>query len=106
MIYAVDFDGTLCQNEYPQIGEPIQEVIDFIKKVKLEGHQLILWTCRTGENLKCAVDWSEKQGIVFDAMNENLPQILDAFELDSRKIFANYYIDDRNLFIGIEEGEK
>ena len=44
-VYAIDFDGTICENKYPDIGKPIQPVIDFCKNMKVEGHKLVLWTC-------------------------------------------------------------
>ena len=93
-IIAVDFDGTLCTNCYPGVGFPNQVVIDYIKAEKKHGAKIILWTCRTGDILDTAVSWCKDQGLMFDAVNENLPEIVDAFGSDTRKIFANEYIDD------------
>ena len=42
-----------------------------------------------------AIEWCDKRGIVFDEVNKNLPEIIKAFCGDSRKVFANEYIDDR-----------
>jgi hydroxymethylpyrimidine pyrophosphatase-like HAD family hydrolase len=96
-IYAVDFDGTLCENEWPEIGKPIQKIIDFCIRKRAEGDKLILWTCRSGENLKDAVKWSNEHGMFFHAINENLPEQIVLFGTDPRKIGADYFIDDRNL---------
>lgn len=96
-IIAIDFDGTLCENKYPKIGEPNMDIIDYILKCQLNGDKVILWTCRTDEILKEAIDWCLDKGLVFDAVNENLPEIIDIFGGDTRKIFANVYIDDRNV---------
>jgi len=85
-IYAVDFDGTLCVNEYPLIGEPIQEVIDYVLDLQKEGNKLILWTCRREDDLDQAVDWCNEKGIVFDSVNENLEEIIKDFGDDTRKI--------------------
>ena len=30
MIYSVDFDGTLCSNRFPEIGEPNLNLIQFL----------------------------------------------------------------------------
>ena len=95
-IIAVDFDGTLCENKYPEIGEPNMELIDFLMSCQLNGDKVILWTCRNEEQTKAAVDWCSEKGLVFDAINENLPEIITEFGGDTRKIFANVYIDDRN----------
>jgi hydroxymethylpyrimidine pyrophosphatase-like HAD family hydrolase len=99
MIFTVDFDGTLCKHEYPKIGEPNQKMINFCKEIKKEGHKLILWTCRRDEPLQEAVQWCNEKGIFFDAVNENLPEIIEMFGGDCRKICADYYIDDRNLTV-------
>lgn len=100
MIYAVDFDGTLCNSNYPELGEPIDIVIEFCKQRKAEGHKLILWTCRSGRYLDEAVAWCKEQGLTFDAVNENLPEMIELFDNDCRKVFADYYIDDKNLVLG------
>lgn len=96
-IIAVDFDGTLCENKWLEIGEPNKELIAYLKKRQEAGDKLILWTCRVGEILDNAVAWSAGQGIIFDAVNENLPEVVSSFGTDTRKIFANEYIDDRNF---------
>lgn len=93
-IIAVDFDGTLCENAWPDIGDPITEVINYIKKQKKEGAQIILWTCRVDQKLAEAVSWCAKQGIFLDAVNQNVPEIIKAFGTDCRKIYADIYIDD------------
>lgn len=98
-IIAVDFDGTLCENKWPEIGMPNEELIEYLKKRQTNGEKLILWTNRVGNRLDEAVKWSAEKGLVFDAVNENLPEIVEAFGVDSRKIFANEYIDDRNRLL-------
>lgn len=96
IIYAVDFDGTLCENLYPAIGEPNRALIDYLKKQQSVGDKLILWTCRDGMDLKMAVGWCREQGLVFNAVNDNLPDIKKAYGTNPRKITADVYIDDRN----------
>lgn len=96
-IIAVDFDGTLCEDKWPEIGEANEELITYLKERKKAGTKLILWTCRVGTVLKNAVKWAAEKGLVFDAVNENLPEVLEWMGGDSRKIFANEYIDDRNF---------
>ena len=96
MIYAVDFDGTLCENAYPEIGKPNMAMILHFKTIKAMGHKLILWTCREGELLTQAVEWCKHWGLEFDAVNENLPELIKRFGNDCRKIGADYYCDDKN----------
>ncbi len=102
LIYAVDFDGTLCVDRYPEIGEPRPGVIEFIKAEQARGAKLILWTCRGGEQLEAAVTWCKEQGIKFDTVNENLPEHIALYNNDCRKVYADRYIDDRNIIVDIE----
>lgn len=98
-IIAVDFDGTLCENKWPEIGEPNVELIQYLIMMKKTlGARLILWTCRVGDMLDKAVEWCSKLGLEFDAINANLPDIIKEFGSDTRKVFANLYIDDRNFW--------
>lgn len=99
-IIAVDFDGTLCENMYPEIGKPNGVLIDELKVRKNNGAKIILWTCRVGDQLEQAIDWCRDHGLVFDAVNQNLPEIVESFGGDCRKVFAHEYIDDRNSGMG------
>ena len=95
-IIAVDFDGTLCENKWPEIGKPNRELIEFLKFAKkTDSTKLILWTCRTGDRLFEAVNWCMSYGLIFDAVNKNLPEIIEQFGEDTRKINADLYIDDK-----------
>ncbi len=94
-IIAVDFDGTLCYSNWPELGDPNRVLIDQLIKCRESGHKLILWTCRAGEPLEKAVSWCRQQGLVFDAVNDNLPEIVSLYGNNSRKITCDFYIDDR-----------
>lgn len=96
-IIACDFDGTLCENRFPDIGEPRFHVINRLKEEQKNGAKIILWSCREGEMLQAAIDWCKKYEIVFDAINDNLPETLKWMETNSRKVFANEYWDDRGI---------
>ncbi|MCL2599010.1 MAG: hypothetical protein FWD76_03770 [Firmicutes bacterium] len=99
-IIAVDFDGTIVADAYPKIGYPILKTIEFIKERQAKGDKIILNTCRTGERLQDAVEYCHtKLGIEFDAVNENLPERIKQFGGDSRKISADFYIDDKNVAV-------
>lgn len=93
-IIAVDFDGTLVENAYPDIGETKTDILEYCKEQKARGANIILWTNREGVELANAVKWCEKNGLALDAVNDNLPRVTEAFHNNSRKIFANEYIDD------------
>lgn len=102
-IIAVDFDGTLCVNNWPDIGEPNIALIEWLKQESLIGNKLILWTCRTDEMLKQAEVWCADHGLYFDAINVNIPESIELFGSDCRKVFADIYIDDKALSICAED---
>lgn len=98
-IYAFDFDGTIVTNKFPEIGDPIKDTIYFIKQVQNDGDYIILNTMRENDSLEKAVAFCKELGIEFDAVNDNLPHMKEFYGNNPRKIFANYYIDDHNLFL-------
>lgn len=91
---AVDFDGCLCENAWPEIGPPNWAVIRAALEQQRAGAALILWTCRSGELLDKAVAWCGEHGLTFDAVNENLPERLEHYGSESRKVSADEYWDD------------
>ena len=103
LIIAVDFDGTICEATFPDIGKPIKGAFNTLRRLHNEGHELILWTCRANETLMDALCWLEINGIsFFDAVNENTETWKELFpELKNdkagRKIFADVYIDDKQI---------
>ena len=94
-VWAVDFDGTLCRNAWPDIGEPNMELIEQLKLARQSGVALILWTCREGEAQARAVLWCVGFGLFFDAVNRNVPERIATYGMDARKVSADVYIDDR-----------
>ena len=96
--FAVDFDGTLCENAWPGIGEPRHDMIDWVKQLQNCGHKIILWTCRDSMHLVEAVVWCAEQGLFFDAVNDNLDKHKKRFGNNCRKIFADYYVDDKAIY--------
>lgn len=102
-ILAVDFDGTIVENKFPDIGLPDHVIIDAIKVYKEMGWKIILWSCRTDTMLQDAVNFCKDQlNLEFDAVNDNLPEVQQYFGGNTRKVFANLYWDDRNaaLYMG------
>ena len=96
MIIAVDFDGTIVENKYPDIGKEKAFAIQTLRTLQQEGNRLILFTSREGEDLAAAVKFCHERGLDFYAVNSNEPS--DAlFHKYSTKVIADIYIDDHNL---------
>ncbi len=93
---AVDFDGTIVENKYPQIGEPLLFAFETLQELQKRGFILILWTVRSGQLLDEAVAFCLMNGIEFYAVNRNHPEEHDC-DYFSRKLDVDVYIDDRNL---------
>ena len=117
-IIAVDFDGTLAHKhpdnidgsyganiKKPKIGISRWNIIDKIKEEQSKGTKIILWTCREGILLDEAVSWCSEKGIVFDAINENIPEINQrekkqwGISYKPRKVYATEYWDDKAVVI-------
>lgn len=99
MIFAIDFDGTLVENHPTtfEIVAPKMEVIETVKKVKEAGHIIILWTCRLGDRLEEAINFCKKYGLEFDYHNENSLAAKEHPFGDTRKIYADFYLDNKAL---------
>lgn len=98
MIYAVDFDGTLSVgSRWPEMGKPNKPLFDFLIRQQAAGAKIILWTNRSGGLLMGAVEFCRHRGLVFDAVNENLPDLIELYGNDSRKVSADVYIDDKAI---------
>lgn len=95
-IIAVDFDGTLIpEGCFPGTGPPNQQVLNYCKSEQAKGTKIILWTNREGEPLQTAVRWCHNHGLYLDAINDNLPESIAFLGGNSRKIYADEFIDDR-----------
>jgi len=96
LIVAIDFDGTIVDDAYPKIGKPKLFAFETLRRLQDDGHRLILWTYRCGIKLEEAVIFCEENGIQFYAVNKSFPEE-DFDHKNSRKIYADLFIDDRNL---------
>lgn len=97
MIIAVDFDGTIVEDRYPEIGREKPFAVQTLKMLVEQRHRIILWTVREGQYLEEAVAWCRERGLEFYAVNKDYPEEQKEHKTFSRKIKADLFIDDRNL---------
>lgn len=95
MFIAVDFDGTIVDHLYPDIGVPVPGAFEWLKKWQEKGAKLILWTMRSdgqhcGDVLTQAVEFCRAKGLEFYGLNENPTQDWSS----SPKAYAQIYVDD------------
>lgn len=98
MVIGVDFDGTIVEDKYPEIGKEIPFATETLKMLIKNHHRLILWTVREGKYLENAVNWCRERGVEFYAVNRDYPEeTTENNDHFSRKLKADVWIDDRNL---------
>ncbi len=99
MTIAVDFDGTIVEHRYPEIGREIPFATETLRMLIEDHHRLILWSVREGDLLQEAVDWCAERGVTFWAVNRDYPEEDGTKNNNhfSRKLKADYFIDDRNI---------
>ena len=96
MTIAVDFDGTIVENRYPEIGDERMFATETLKMLIQDRHRLILWTCREGRLLDDAINWCKERGVEFWTINKDFPEEnVTKNQQFSRKIKADLFIDDR-----------
>lgn len=97
MILAIDFDGTIVDHRFPEIGDAVPGAFDWLKAFQEAGAKLILWTMRSddredgGNYLTDAIQFCRKNGVEFWAHNTNPEQ---NSWTESPKAYAHVYIDD------------
>lgn len=102
-LISVDFDGTIVDHAFPNIGEPKPHAFEVLLALQAAGAKLILNTCREDEDrrkfLTEAVNFCKNKGVEFISVNEN--RLEDDFRDNPnylrRKPYAHIYIDDRNF---------
>lgn len=93
VIIGIDFDGTLAEHRYPEIGAKVPGAVETCRDLITAGHKLILWTMRSGSTLTDAVAWCAAEGIDFYGVNKNPSQDWS----DSPKAYCHIYVDDAAL---------
>lgn len=102
MNLSIDFDGTICELSFPEIGTLKKDADVYIKKLYEEGHKIIINTCRSGKYEGMAQDFLDANNIPYHYINSNLPELIVLYNQDCRKISADIYIDDKCL-MGLPE---
>lgn len=96
MYICIDFDGTIVDHRYPEIGEPVPMAVKWLLRLQSCGAKLILFTMRSddprfGALLTDAVEYLEKNGVKLFGINSNPDQ--KAWTA-SPKAYGHVYIDD------------
>ncbi len=87
IVVAFDFDDTVY--DYHKKGRLYNDVINLLTELKEIGCYLICWTGNT--DYEFVEGYLNNNNIPFDSINEPPP----FYKSQSRKIYANAYLDDR-----------
>lgn len=103
--YAIDFDDTITTGtEFPEIGELRPHADRVMRRIKENGGEIAIWTCRTGEHVDRIKEFLSNHEIPYDSFNEILPSESLMWGEGGRKIFADCYIDDRSIHAQMNGG--
>ena len=97
-VIAIDFDGTIATLSFPEVGTLREGADIMIRRLHADGHRIIINTCRSGKYEGLAQDFLDEHLIPYDLINSNLPELVNQYKQDCRKISADIYIDDKCLF--------
>lgn len=92
--FAIDFDGTIYNSIEKRIFPHAKRVIEKIRK---NGGEVGIWTCRTEKDAIEAKKILHKSSILYDSFNDTLPTVESKWGKNGRKIWADVYIDDSSI---------
>ena len=101
MIVALDFDGTVVDHAYPDIGEDLGAFPWIQRLVHDYGARILLWTLRDGSELVNAARYMAHNGVRVEASNALPGQHEWSM---SPKVHRDLYIGDDALGIPLREG--
>lgn len=95
-VVCVDFDGTMVDHRFPEVGPPVPGAIEWMKTWQGFNINIILFTMRSdgqnhGDVLADAIMWAASKGIYFYGSNENPDQRTWS---SSPKPYGQVYVDD------------
>ena len=96
-IVLVDFDGTICQFKYPDMGEPIKGARHFMKGLIARGLKPVIWSCRMSpEHYTQEERWTSMSRIAKWCEEHKIPyHSIDDGTHGKRLCLA--YVDDRGV---------
>jgi putative hemolysin len=106
-IVGVDFDGTIVDHRYPDVGQPVPGATYWLRKFAAAGAKILLCTMRgqktnDGDMLTPAVQYCQQQGIPLYGVNRSPNQGWT----DSPKPYAHVYIDDSAACCPLKENPR
>lgn len=96
-VVAIDMDGTIWSDNFPHKGEIFPHAIEVINEMSEAGYDVIIWTSRGGVDLDDCRKYLVEQGLNETIeWNEHSEYYTSQFPIQSPKIGAGVYIDDKS----------
>jgi len=95
MKIAFDIDGTICENVNvfeKSLATPKQKIIELVKKLKDDGHTIIMFTGRGWPEYEYTKKWLDDNGVPFDIL------VCGKYTFDVMLCDRSYNINDVQSF--------
>lgn len=99
LFLSIDFDGTIVEEGFPEIGKIKPRTVELMKQAKEQGHIIIVWTARSDIHLEKAREFLIKNEIPYHFINENPEDEYAKKGIQGRKLFSHVYLDDRAVHV-------
>ena len=97
MFILSHFQHPTAASHFPPCGTIKPNAKEVINELYDAGHEIIIWTCRCDEPAEMAKQFLDGHGIKYHKFNEHMDRLIEQYGNDTRKIWADIYIDDKQL---------
>jgi hypothetical protein len=98
-ILSIDFDKTVGDTDFPTIHGLHDNCREACGRLHdIHDCWIGLWTCRQERHLEPVVDFLAEVGFEYNSLNEQHPNIPKIFGYDARKMGADIYVEDKDVY--------
>lgn len=98
----VDFDGTICEFRYPNLGPPIPGARDFLNTLKERGLDIVVWSSRSSAQYRTRAERVQVKKEIENWLRRNAMPFDEVDMGDVGKRLALAYVDDRGVQAGMD----
>jgi len=96
-IIIIDFDGTLCDHRYPEVGRIKKGAKEALRQLKDMGYYIKIHSCRTSKLLNDDPKFITKHCKIMSSFLQDNEIPYDEIIMETDKPVAYFYIDDRAI---------
>lgn len=98
----IDFDGTLCQFDYPKFGAPMPGAREFLHNLKARGLDIVVWSSRLSAQYRTRAERVDVKKQIESWLRRNAMPYDEVDMGDLGKRLALAYVDDRGVAAGMD----